>query len=159
LRPAIESLGDEADVLLLPGDLTRVGTVEEAGALAGELRGLPVPMFGVLGNHDVHGDRTDEVCAVLEDAGVRMLLGESAVLEVGEPPEIWAFLGSYLLGEAVDRAGAELALHGHAHRGTERGTTPGGVPVRNVAQPVIRAPYRVYCLAADRSVVAAGDRA
>jgi Icc-related predicted phosphoesterase len=64
----------------------------------------------------------------------------------GERLEIWPFLGSYLLAEAVDMGGADLAIHGHAHGGHEFGTTPGGVPVRNVAQPVIRAPYRVYCV-------------
>jgi hypothetical protein len=37
-------------------------------------------------------------------------------------------------------------LHGHAHSGREHGTTPGGIPVRNVARPVIRAPYRIYTL-------------
>ena len=62
----------------------------------------------------------------------------------GERPEIWAFLGSQLLGDAVDRGRATLALHGHAHSGTEKGTTSGGVPVRNVAQPVLRRPYAVY---------------
>lgn len=62
----------------------------------------------------------------------------------GERPEIHAFLGSYLLGEAVDRGGAALALHGHAHAGVEQGVTPGGTPVRNVALPVIRQAYRVY---------------
>ena len=66
----------------------------------------------------------------------------------GERLEIYPFLGSYLLAEAVDRAGADLALHGHAHGGSEKGTTPAGVHVRNVAQPVIKAPYRVYCLSA-----------
>ena len=64
----------------------------------------------------------------------------------GEPPEIWAFLGNYLLGEVIDDAGADLAVHGHAHAGTEKGITDGGVRVRNVAQPVIRAPYAVYDL-------------
>jgi Icc-related predicted phosphoesterase len=66
----------------------------------------------------------------------------------GEPLEIYPFLGSYLLAEAVDHAGADLAVHGHAHRGSEQGVTPGGVPVRNVAQPVVRAAYRVYCVGA-----------
>ena len=61
-----------------------------------------------------------------------------------EPLEIYPFLGSYLLAEAVDRAGADLVVHGHAHRGSERGMTPGGVKVRNVAQPVIGAPFRVF---------------
>lgn len=62
----------------------------------------------------------------------------------GEPPEIFPFLGSYLLAEAVDDAGADLVLHGHAHRGSERGVTPGGVRVRNVARPVIGASYRLF---------------
>lgn len=65
---------------------------------------------------------------------------------VGEPPEIWPFLGNYLLGQSIDEAGADLAVHGHAHAGTEKGSTDGGVRVRNVAQPVIRAAYAVYDL-------------
>lgn len=64
----------------------------------------------------------------------------------GEPPEIYPFLGAYQLGEAVDATGADLAVHGHAHMGCERGVTPGGVRVRNVAQPVIRSAFVVYCL-------------
>jgi Icc-related predicted phosphoesterase len=64
----------------------------------------------------------------------------------GERLEIYPFLGSYLLAEAVDKAGADLALHGHAHGGVEKGMTPGGVYVRNVAQPVIKHAYHVYCL-------------
>jgi Icc-related predicted phosphoesterase len=62
----------------------------------------------------------------------------------GEHLEIYPFLGSSYLAEAIDGGRADLALHGHAHRGSEQGTTPGGTPVRNVAQPVIAAPYRVY---------------
>ena len=64
----------------------------------------------------------------------------------GERLEIYPFLGSYLLAEAIDRAGADLAVHGHAHGGVEKGMTPGGVHVRNVAQPVIKHAYHVYCL-------------
>jgi Icc-related predicted phosphoesterase len=63
---------------------------------------------------------------------------------VGEPPEIWPFLGNYLLGEAIDRAGASLSVHGHAHIGCEKGVTDGGTRVRNVAQPVIGAAYALY---------------
>ena len=70
----------------------------------------------------------------------------------GEPPEIYPFLGSYQLAVAIDGArggaGADLAVHGHAHFGCEQGCTPGGVRVRNVAQPVIRAAYAVYELSA-----------
>ena len=70
---------------------------------------------------------------------------------VGEPLEIYPFLGSYLLGQAIDSAPTALALHGHAHAGTERGRTPGGVRVRNVAHPVIKQAYNVYHLLADGS--------
>ncbi|WP_395576440.1 metallophosphoesterase [Streptomyces sp. BK79] len=66
----------------------------------------------------------------------------------GEPPEIHPFLGSYLLAEAIDTAGADLAVHGHAHLGSEHGMTAGGVRVRNVAQPVIRRAFNVYRLGA-----------
>jgi Icc-related predicted phosphoesterase len=62
----------------------------------------------------------------------------------GERLEIYPFLGSYLLCEPVDRLGADLVLHGHAHRGREKGVTPGGTPVRNVAEPVLRHAYAVY---------------
>jgi Icc-related predicted phosphoesterase len=73
---------------------------------------------------------------------------------VGEREEVWPFLGSYLLAEAVDRAGADLCLHGHAHGGSEKGQTPAGVPVRNVAQAVIKKGYALYELgpAASRRV-------
>ncbi len=64
----------------------------------------------------------------------------------GEPPEIFPFLGSYLLCEPIDEVEADLALHGHAHFGCEQGITPGGVRVRNVAQPVLRAAFATYAL-------------
>ena len=86
------------------------------------------------------------------DADVRIaLLHYSPVPDTlqGERLEIYPFLGSYLLAEAVDGAGADLVLHGHAHAGVEKGVTPGGVHVRNVAQPVIRHAYNLYCLGGE----------
>ena len=64
----------------------------------------------------------------------------------GEPLEIYPFLGCYQLGQAIDSAPTALALHGHAHHGSERGTTPGGVRVRNVAHPVIKQAYSIFHL-------------
>ncbi|MEX1099951.1 MAG: metallophosphoesterase family protein, partial [Bacteriovoracaceae bacterium] len=65
---------------------------------------------------------------------------------MGEKKEIYPFLGCYYLAEALDHGGADIAFHGHAHKGTEKGETPGGTPVRNVAQPVIRHAFNIYCL-------------
>jgi len=218
LRPHLDDLSERADLFLLAGDLTRRGLAEEAQVLADELAGVEVPMFAVLGNHDYHSGQEQAVTRVMEDAGVRVLEGDAAVVTVdgcrvgiagtkgfgggfagasgsefgeaemksfiaytrlladrlesalagladetdlrvallhysptdrtlrGERPEIYPFLGSYLLGEAVDRAGADLVLHGHAHAGSERGWTDGGIEVRNVAQPLLGRPYNVYCL-------------
>ncbi|MFF7856189.1 metallophosphoesterase [Streptomyces sp. NPDC007904] len=219
LRPAFETLPECADLLLLAGDLTRHGTPEEARVVAGEIRDLGVPVVAVLGNHDHHDDRPEEVTAILRDAGAHVLEQEGTVVRAGEarigvagtkgfgggfvgrnagefgepvmkefvrhsrrcadglreslrrleeegcdvrialthyspvpetlagePQEIYPFLGSYLLAEAIDTAGADLAVHGHAHAGTEHGMTSGGVKVRNVAQPVIGRAFHVYHL-------------
>jgi Icc-related predicted phosphoesterase len=56
----------------------------------------------------------------------------------GEPLEIFPFLGATRLASPLDQLRPALALHGHAHRGTLRGATRGGVPVYNVALPVLR---------------------
>ncbi|HEY2949345.1 MAG TPA: metallophosphoesterase [Micromonosporaceae bacterium] len=93
----------------------------------------------------------DRLAAALTelDCDVRVALTHYAPVPdtlAGEPPEIYPFLGSYLLGQAIDAAPTALAVHGHAHAGSERGTTPGGVRVRNVAHPVIKQAYSVYHL-------------
>jgi Icc-related predicted phosphoesterase len=88
------------------------------------------------------------------DCDVRVALTHYAPVPdtlVGEPLEIYPFLGSYQLGQAIDSAPTALAVHGHAHAGTEKGRTPGGVRVRNVAHPVIKQAYSVYHLLADGS--------
>ncbi|MFP5385517.1 MAG: metallophosphoesterase [Bacteriovoracia bacterium] len=64
----------------------------------------------------------------------------------GEKKEIYPFLGCYYLAEAVDYGKADICFHGHAHAGIEKGETPGGCPVRNVAQPVIMHAYNIYTL-------------
>lgn len=215
-RKRLEGIEDRADVFMLTGDLTRHGTLEEGKLVADELRGLPIPVVAVLGNHDYHSDLQYEIAGELRDAGVIVLDDDGVVIQVGdkkvgvvggkgfgggyagkcasefgereiknfvahtryiaeawkvalkeivadhrvvlshyspiketlegEPPEIYPFLGSYLLAEAVDTAGADLILHGHAHKGSEKGMTPGGIRVRNVALPVLGRSYGVYWL-------------
>jgi Icc-related predicted phosphoesterase len=60
---------------------------------------------------------------------------------VGEPPEIFPFLGSSRLEEPLNRHGVTVAFHGHAHYGTLEGKTRDGVPVYNVAAPLLRRTY------------------
>jgi Icc-related predicted phosphoesterase len=65
---------------------------------------------------------------------------------VEEAPEICPFLGTSRLAEVIDRHGADLVLHGHAHHGRLDGRTKGGVPVHNVAISLLQAqtPSQVY---------------
>jgi Icc-related predicted phosphoesterase len=219
---AMRGIDERADMLLLAGDLTQVGSDDEVDCLIRELAAVDLPVVAVLGNHDHHAGQPDRVIATLRGAGVTVLEGESTVLAVGgrtvgvagvkgfgggfpgaqasdfgeiemkrfvrttvdasqrlehclrelrtdfrvallhyspvadtlagEPVAVYPFLGSYLLAEAIDRAGADLVLHGHAHRGSDRGLTPGGVRVRNVARSVIGAPYCVFELDGGASV-------
>ena len=219
LGEALVGIEEQADVLLIAGDLTKCGTSDEARLVVRELERVPIPMVAVLGNHDHHDGRPEAIADVLGHAGVHVLEGHAVVLDLpggrlgvagvkgfgggfaganaaafGEPEmkafvqhtylisnrlgdalaslddqdcdsrvallhysptpdtltgerlEIYPFLGSGLLAEAIDRAGADLAIHGHAHKGTEFGCTPGGTQVRNVAMPVIGSAYRVFTM-------------
>lgn len=222
IRPHLDGLADDADVLLLAGDLTQHGTTEEARVVAEEFADLPVPVVAVLGNHDHQCDQHLEIVELLEDTGIVMLEGTGTVLQVPggrlgiagtkgfgggfpgrcgsefgepemkafvrhsrelaerltdalcglhadvtvalthyspvpetlgrEPLEIYPFLGSYFLAESSDCGGASLHVHGHAHAGSECGTTPGGVPVRNVALPVLHRAYAVYTVESPATV-------
>ncbi len=218
-RPRLAGIEERADVLLVAGDLTRHGTLEEGKVVVDEFRDLPIPVVMVLGNHDYHCDVQGEIASMLRDVGIRVLSDDSTVVScggtplgiaggkgfgggfagksasefgereikafishtrhiaerwqaalkdldteyrvvlshyspvkdtlTGEPPEIYPFLGSYLLAEAVDTEGADLILHGHAHLGVEKGLTPGGIRVRNVALPVLGRAYAIYRLDGD----------
>jgi Icc-related predicted phosphoesterase len=55
----------------------------------------------------------------------------------GEPEPIHAWLGSSRLEEPIDRYGVTTVFHGHAHYGRLDGHTRGGVPVYNVARPLL----------------------
>ena len=72
---------------------------------------------------------TERKVALLHYSPVRETL-------LGESPEIFPFLGCSLLADALDRQGAAVILHGHAHNGTPGGRTAGGIPVHNVSRYV-----------------------
>jgi Icc-related predicted phosphoesterase len=74
----LEPVADTADVLVLCGDLTDRGLEEEARPLARALTSaVKIPILAVLGNHDYDAGRPELVKAILTDAGVRVLDGES----------------------------------------------------------------------------------
>lgn len=204
LRRLFAEAFEQADVLLLTGDLTDTGHVEEARALGADLQALEKPVVAVLGNHDHEAGESEAVVETLRNAGVRVLDGEAceiggvgfvgvkgfcggfgrralgpwgelaikvfvqeavdeamkleramarlrtdtrvvllhyAPIEatvIGEAREIYPFLGSSRLEEPINRVGAHAVFHGHAHYGRPEGATSTGIPVYNVAMPMLR---------------------
>jgi Icc-related predicted phosphoesterase len=78
MQPLFAQVTESADVLLLCGDLTDYGTVEEARVLAREITSsLRIPAIAVLGNHDLESNQETELTTILQDAGVVILDGDS----------------------------------------------------------------------------------
>ena len=75
--------------------------------------------------------RTQKRVALLHYSPIR------ATVE-GEPPEIFAYLGSSRLEEPINRYRVSVVFHGHAHRGSLEGRTSTGVPVHNVSMPLLQ---------------------
>jgi Icc-related predicted phosphoesterase len=153
----LEGEGTTVDV-----DGVRVGIAGTKG-FGGGFRGAHGSDFGepemkaFVGHTKMLSDRLAQALAGL-DADLRIALLHYSPIEgtlEGERLEIYPFLGSYLMAEAIDNAGADLVVHGHAHHGSEKGRTPGGIPVRNVAQPLIRHAYNIYTLNGHRELLPA----
>jgi Icc-related predicted phosphoesterase len=103
--------------------------------------------------------KLESALARLRTQGRVVLLHYSPVIETvdGEPREIFPFLGSSRLEEPLNRYAASVVFHGHAHRGHPEGKTSAGVPVYNVALPLLqhiypdRSPFRVVEIPARRA--------
>lgn len=212
LKDQFERVRDEADFLVLAGDLTNYGQPSEMEPLLNVLVRLRLPTVVVLGNHDYESDKQEELVRMMVGGGIKVLdgtayerdgigfagtkgfvggfgrgmltaFGEREVKEFvrasidealkleramsqlraakrvvvvhyspiadtvqGEAPEIFPFMGTSRLAEVIDRHGADLVLHGHAHHGRIDGRTAAGVPVYNVAISLLQAqqPSTVY---------------
>ena len=215
LRDQLSRARDEADVLVLAGDLTNYGQPAEMEPLLNALVRLRVPTIAVLGNHDYECGKEQELMRMMTSEGIKVLdgsayerdgvgfagtkgfvggFGRGVLTAFGEPeiktfvrasidealklergmsqlrtpkrvvvlhyspiaatvrgedPEVTPFLGTSRLAEVIDRHGADLVVHGHAHHGTLEGQTLAGVPVRNVAITLLQAQpnpsaYRVF---------------
>ena len=215
IREPMAQVRNEADVLVLAGDLTNYGRPEEMDSLLTMLARLRLPIVAVLGNHDFETGHEEELIKHMAAEGIKVLDGtayerdgvgfagtkgflggfgrgmltafgepevkrfvqtsidealklERAMAQLrterrvvvlhyapvaetvkGEPVEIYSYLGNSRLAEVVDRMGANLVVHGHAHHGSADGKTTGGIPVHNVALTILQAsgiqtPYRLF---------------
>lgn len=215
IRSKLDSVRNDADLLVLAGDLTNYGKSSEMEPLLNALVRLRVPVVAVLGNHDYESGQEAELLKMMTAEGIKVLDGtayerdgvgfagtkgfiggfgrgvltafgepeikrivQAAIDEAlkleramsqlrtekrvvvlhyapivqtvqGESPEIYPYLGTSRLAEVVDRHGANLVLHGHAHHGAREGKTVGGIPVYNVALHLLQTmdppvAYRIF---------------
>jgi len=70
----------ESDLILLAGDLTIYGEPEQAAVLADVTRGIGVPIYAVLGNHDWHANRHEELVSTLRAGGIHVLERASEIV-------------------------------------------------------------------------------
>jgi len=215
LRDQLDKVRNDADLLIIAGDLTNYGRPAEMEPLLNTMVRLRVPIVAVLGNHDYESEQSAELIRMMTAEGIKVLdgsayerdgvgfagtkgfvggFGRGALTAFGEPeikafvrasvdealkleramaqlrttkrvvvlhyapiaatiegeaPEISPFLGSSRLAEVIDRHGADLVVHGHAHNGKLNGHTTAGIPVHNVAITLLQsqkppAAYRVF---------------
>lgn len=77
LQPLFAQANEQADVLLLCGDLTDYGQTDEAHVLVSELATTTIPTLAVFGNHDYEAGQPEAVRQILTEAGVKLLDGEA----------------------------------------------------------------------------------
>jgi Icc-related predicted phosphoesterase len=75
VRESMARVRDEADLLVVAGDLTNYGTPEEMTAVLNTLLRLRVPMVAVLGNHDYESGHQAELMKMMNAEGIKVLDG------------------------------------------------------------------------------------
>lgn len=148
----------ESGITLLDGNVCEVGNVGFIGTkgFCGGFDNLLVQPFGEaalktfirtsieetvnLGNALAKLSDCEHKVAILHYAPIK------ATLE-GEPPELFPFLGTSRLANAIDPHGVDVILHGHAHHGSPTGYTPANIPVHNVSRFVqMKHTGKPYCI-------------
>jgi Icc-related predicted phosphoesterase len=82
LRRALRGIQNDADVMLIAGDLTEMGRMVEMEQLAEVLKQVSIPVFAILGNHDRRNVRRTAQIRILRDIGVRVLDASGAVVKL-----------------------------------------------------------------------------
>lgn len=79
-----ENISKNADVLVLCGDLTESGSMEEAELFVEELKSCSIPIISILGNHDFDKNNQKEIAKLLKNNKVIVLDGETYIFkEIG----------------------------------------------------------------------------
>lgn len=77
LREPMSRVRDEADLLVIAGDLTNYGRPEEMRSLLNALVRLRLPIVTVLGNHDYESGQEEQLIKMMTEEGIKVLDGSS----------------------------------------------------------------------------------
>lgn len=147
----VKHIFSEAGMTILDGDAREIHGVGFAG-VKGFAGGFGDRALGPWGEHIIKRfvhEAVDEALK-LESALARLRSNHRIVLlhyapiastVIGEPAEIFPFLGSSRLEEPLNRYPVTAVFHGHAHHGAPEGSTKNGVPVYNVAMKLLQHYY------------------
>lgn len=98
-RDMFSEISNNADVLVLCGDLTNFGKTKEAEILADDIKSCSLPVLGVLGNHDYECGQPEKVCEILTSAGMKVLNEQAVEIEGVGFAGVKGFLGGFGRGE------------------------------------------------------------
>ena len=116
-RELFTEIAEEADVLVLCGDLTNFGKTREAEILAEDIRSCAIPVLGVLGNHDYECGQPEEVARILHEAGMTVLDEQAVEIDGVGFAGVKGFMGGYgrgelaAFGEPIAKAFVDEALN------------------------------------------------
>jgi Icc-related predicted phosphoesterase len=147
---------DQAGVTMLDGDAIEINGVGFAG-VCGFAGGFGRRMLNAWGEPLMkkfvqeaidHAVRLEQGLAKLQTEKKIVMLHYSPIRAtvVGEPDEIFPFMGSSRLEEPINRFRVNAVFHGHAHNGTGDGATATGIPVYNVSAPLLQRTGKLYRL-------------
>src|SRR5215831_19459674 len=77
IREPLSRVREEADILVIAGDLTNYGKIDEMHSLLNALVRLRLPIVAVLGNHDYESGQEQELIKMLIAEGIKVLDGSS----------------------------------------------------------------------------------
>jgi Icc-related predicted phosphoesterase len=166
----IRKILNDAGVVILDGEAHEVLKVGIAG-VKGFAGGFGQRALGPWGEsmikqfvHEAVNEalKLEAALARLRTSQIIAMMHYSPIVQTveGEPPEIYAFVGSSRLEDPLNRYPVSVAFHGHAHRGQPQGVTSSNVPVYNVSMPLLtrafpnQPPFRILTLPVEATASA-----
>src|SRR3954471_6668699 len=116
-KTTLEQVRNEADLLVLAGDLTNYGKTSEMEPLLNVLVRLRIPTVAVLGNHDYESGQEQELMKMMSAEGIKVLDGTAYEREGVGFAGTKGFIGGF--GRGVVTAFGEPEIKTFVHSNIE----------------------------------------